>query len=155
MAKGPRRHLPLCPEEVHDAVGGVPERSQKPNSIHKANLPATSEQIPDADPREKYEIRHSVQFQIGDNEAFQKFCETTFNDLQQLAMKTILKAWIKELEPKKQKRYPYCRTDKTGHPEWWPAPLVPHKEPDHLSKSGMFSSLLLQKNLDLTSTYQV
>jgi hypothetical protein len=108
----------------------------KPNSTRTTDTPPKSEQMPDTDAREKQEIRQTLQFEIGDDEAFQKFCETTFNDLQQLAMKTILKAWIKELEPKKQKRYPYCRTDKTGHPEWWPAPQVPHKEPDHLSKSG-------------------
>jgi hypothetical protein len=108
----------------------------KPNSTRTTDSPPKSEQMPDTDARENHEIRRTVQFEIGDDEAFQKFCETTFNDLQQLAMKTILKAWIKELEPKKQKRYPYCRTDKTGHPEWWPAPQVPHKEPDHLSKSG-------------------
>jgi len=91
----------------------------------------------DADKRDNHENRHLFQFKVEDNEAFEKFCETTFNDLQQLAMKTILKAWIKELEPKKQKRYPYCRTQQTGlYPAWWPIATVPHREPDHLSKLG-------------------
>ena len=133
-AKVQARDLPL-----HDAV---PKQSPKPNSTRTtSSLVPKREQMPDTDPREKHETRRTVQFKIGDKEDFQKFCETTFNDLQQLAMKTILKAWIKDLEPKKQKRYPYCRTDKTGHPEWWPAQHVPHKEPDHLSKGGACSSI--------------
>jgi hypothetical protein len=126
VTKSQVRHPPL-----HDPVASVPKQSAKPDSTRNE-----TEQMPDTDAREKHEIRHTFHFEIRDDDAFQKFCETTFNDLQQLAMKTILKAWIKDLEPKKQKRYPYCRTDKSGHPEWWPAPEVPHKEPDHLSKSG-------------------
>lgn len=102
------------------------------------------------DPRENPDNRHLFQFRVDDDEAFQKFCAASFNDLQQLAMKTILKAWVKELEPKKQKRFPYCQTypyvdgqpdykhnpEPGTYPDWWPINQVIHKEPDHLSKEG-------------------
>lgn len=108
-------------------------------------------------PREDADNRHLLQFEVCDDEAFEKFCFATFNDLQQLAMKAILKDWVKELEPKKQKRFPYCQTypNVDGHPDyehtpepgtypdWWPIKSVIHREPDHLSKDGTCGMLTI------------
>lgn len=116
----------------------TPESSEMSNSGLMTSSASKRKQKVDAIPTDNPDYRHLLQFRVEDDEAFEKFCEATFNELQQLAMKTILKAWIKELEPKKQKNYPYCQTSKTGRsPEWWPRETVRHKEPDHLSKEGM------------------
>lgn len=56
-----------------------------------------------------------------------------FRELQQLACKTIAKAWIKVIEPRKQTNYPYNRGE-DSKPFWWPS-HIRHCEPDHLIKS--------------------
>ncbi|KAJ9473883.1 hypothetical protein PHBOTO_003934 [Pseudozyma hubeiensis] len=60
------------------------------------------------------------------------FLELRFGQLQQGVCKTVAKAWIKIIEPKKQTRCPYNKGE-AGKPDWWPAG-VRHKEPDHLMK---------------------
>jgi hypothetical protein len=72
-----------------------------------------------------------------------------FHSLQQTNCRLIAKAFIKAVEPKKQTRYPYNGGKKgpngeTGDPEktkpsWWPAGVT-HREPDHLKKSGKYST---------------
>lgn len=63
-----------------------------------------------------------------------------FTQLQQSVCKTVAKAWIKIIEPKKQTRCPYNRGE-SGKPAWWPA-SVRHKEPDHLMKPERHQLLL-------------
>ncbi|TID19530.1 hypothetical protein E6O75_ATG06868 [Venturia nashicola] len=60
-------------------------------------------------------------------DAVLRFFIATFKAIQQQALKQILKAWIKELEPHKQKHHPY-----KGKvlPPYWPA-HVSFVEPDH------------------------
>lgn len=97
---------------------------------------AKGNQKAEENPRDNPANRHLFQFRADDDEAFENFCMKSFVEIQQLRMKDILKAWIKELEPKKQKRFPYCRKD-GDRPQWWPpTELVQHKEPDHISKEG-------------------
>ncbi|CEH12707.1 Protein of unknown function DUF2841 [Ceraceosorus bombacis] len=60
------------------------------------------------------------------------FLELRFSQLQQGMCKTVAKAWIKIIEPKKQTRCPYNKGEE-GKPTWWPEG-VRHKEPDHLMK---------------------
>lgn len=60
------------------------------------------------------------------------FLSLRFGQLQQGVCKTVAKAWIKIIEPKKQTRCPYNKGE-AGKPAWWPAG-VRHKEPDHLMK---------------------
>ena len=70
---------------------------------------------------------------VGDREQMSDFYEKTFSLLQGLALKNILKAWIKELEPKKSRNHPYCKS-KGSRPAFWPDDIE-HKEPDHLKKA--------------------
>ena len=75
-----------------------------------------------------------------------------FEQQQQLFCKDIAKRWIKIIHPKKQGRHPYNggklardkglskKSKERGLltiPPWWPED-VPHTEPDHLDKWGMF-----------------
>lgn len=60
------------------------------------------------------------------------FLMLRFGQLQQGMCKTVAKAWIKIIEPKKQTRCPYNKGE-AGKPDWWPEG-VRHKEPDHLMK---------------------
>lgn len=68
------------------------------------------------------------------------FYTLRFTQLQQSVCKTVAKAWIKIIEPKKQTRFPYNLGD-AGKPTWWPA-SVRHKEPDHLMKPERHELLL-------------
>lgn len=68
------------------------------------------------------------------------FLELRFSQLQQGMCKTVAKAWIKIIEPKKQTRCPYNKGEE-GKPDWWPEG-VRHKEPDHLMKPERHALLL-------------
>jgi len=68
------------------------------------------------------------------------FLELRFSQLQQGMCKTVAKAWIKIIEPKKQTRCPYNKGEE-GKPGWWPEG-VRHKEPDHLMKPERHALLL-------------
>ncbi|KAI0390253.1 hypothetical protein F5Y17DRAFT_471974 [Xylariaceae sp. FL0594] len=81
--------------------------------------------------------------EIGDDKAVYAFYDERLRLCQQSACKTIAKAWVKALEPRKQSKYPYTRGLDSA-PEWWPRTYVKsgtdviqkmrHREPDHLSK---------------------
>lgn len=73
------------------------------------------------------------QFSLGDSAGIERFYERSFSAAQQTAMKSITKSWIKEIEPDKQKKYPYSHDKK---PPWWPEGCY-YREPDHLKKPGM------------------
>lgn len=75
-------------------------------------------------------------FRISDDRTLVRVYDWIFASMQQLSMKNILKAWIKEIEPKKSRRFPYCQAEKS-QPRWWPND-VEHREPDHLKKGRKF-----------------
>jgi hypothetical protein len=75
----------------------------------------------------------NTQIRIGDAEALNDFYYTRFAELQQLHCKTVAKAWIKKIEPRKQTTHPYKNGDPAA-PPWWPAG-VKHKEPDHINRA--------------------
>ncbi|KAJ5328744.1 hypothetical protein N7452_009134 [Penicillium brevicompactum] len=83
---------------------------------------------------------------IGDTENIMAYYKSALNNFRQLNCRTIAKAFIKSIEPRKQVKHPYnggklplgSGPGTTGDPEktkpeWWP-PGVMHKEPDHLKK---------------------
>ncbi|GAP89238.1 hypothetical protein SAMD00023353_1200400 [Rosellinia necatrix] len=80
---------------------------------------------------------------IGDSDALYAFYDNYFRCCQQTACKTIAKAWIKIVAPKKQSTHPYTRGDKS-RPDWWPKVYfnvgeetrhkLPHREPDHIGR---------------------
>jgi hypothetical protein len=74
----------------------------------------------------------TVTLTLGAEDAILAFFTTTFKAIQQQALKQILKAWIKELEPHKQKHHPY-----KGKvlPPYWPE-QISFVEPDHQRTEG-------------------
>lgn len=78
------------------------------------------------------EIVRMVQIRLGDDEAILSYYDAILRGIQQLALKQILKEWIKEIEPKKQKNCPY---KKGIRPKWWPDAAA-YKEPDHIKVDG-------------------
>ncbi|KAA1114390.1 hypothetical protein PGT21_006923 [Puccinia graminis f. sp. tritici] len=68
------------------------------------------------------------------------FLENKFRQLQQNTCKLVCKAWIKVIEPKKQRKFPY-RSGETSKPDWWPRGVV-HREPDHLLKPDRIKLML-------------
>ncbi|UZJ51066.1 hypothetical protein CBS101457_000386 [Exobasidium rhododendri] len=86
--------------------------------------------------------QHVPQFEtrLDNLKARTTFLELRFSQLQQGMCKTVAKAWIKIIEPKKQTRCPYNKGEE-GKPKWWPEG-VRHKEPDHLMKPERHALLL-------------
>lgn len=86
------------------------------------------------------------QIMVGDEEAMKHYYLTRFKQIQQIPCKSIAKAWIKLIEPKKQVKHPYNGGKKARRmgvlknggeltrPDWWPKRGCPHKEPDHQRK---------------------
>ncbi|SPO28229.1 uncharacterized protein UTRI_04628_B [Ustilago trichophora] len=82
----------------------------------------------------------TIEITLANEAARTAFLELRFGQLQQGVCKTVAKAWIKIIEPKKQTRCPYNKGE-AGKPDWWPAG-VRHKEPDHLMKPERHALLL-------------
>ncbi|KAF2755819.1 hypothetical protein EJ05DRAFT_78943 [Pseudovirgaria hyperparasitica] len=74
---------------------------------------------------------------FADRDAVNKFLRKRIHDLQQLALKAVLKQWIKSVEPRKQSKYPYVAGK---YPPWWPS-NIRFKEPDHLHLHGIYARL--------------
>ncbi|KIW09369.1 hypothetical protein, variant [Verruconis gallopava] len=68
------------------------------------------------------------QIRLGDENAILAYYDAILRGIQQLALKQVLKEWIKTIEPKKQKNCPY---KKGIRPKWWPEQAA-YKEPDHI-----------------------
>lgn len=62
----------------------------------------------------------------------EKYVHGALKLLRQVPCKSIAKAWIKTIEPRKKTKYPYIKGD-ISKPSWWPHD-VEHREPDHLQK---------------------
>ncbi|QDS70068.1 hypothetical protein FKW77_004418 [Venturia effusa] len=90
-----------------------------------ASLDQDSPSLEDDD--QQCNVVSTVTLTLGAADAILAFFTTTFKAIQQQALKQILKAWIKELEPHKQKHHPY-----KGKvlPPYWPE-QVGFVEPDH------------------------
>lgn len=74
----------------------------------------------------------SLVLKLDDRRAVEEYLNAGFKLLRQLPCKSIAKAWIKVIEPRKKTRYPYIGGEKTK-PIWWPHDVM-HREPDHLQK---------------------
>jgi hypothetical protein len=74
-----------------------------------------------------------MHIRLGDKQAVLAYYDSILRSIQQLAVKSLLKAWIAEIEPKKQKNFPYNHP--TLRPRWWP-PAAAYKEPDHIKMDG-------------------
>jgi hypothetical protein len=83
---------------------------------------------------------------VQDRDLLALYYEKAFENLQQTNCRTLAKAYIKLVEPRKQVNYPYNgRKIVAGTPRqldpnvtkppWWPSE-VSHREPDHLPKVG-------------------
>ncbi|KAF7114550.1 hypothetical protein CNMCM5793_009195 [Aspergillus hiratsukae] len=82
---------------------------------------------------------------LRDRRLLRKYYQKAFESLQQINCRTIAKAYVKLVEPRKQVNYPYngrkliagisrqLDPDMTK-PAWWPLGVT-HREPDHLPKA--------------------
>jgi hypothetical protein len=89
-----------------------------------------------------------MKFRIGDREAVDGFYDNTFHCVQQLALKAILKAWIKIWDPNKQKQHPYTLGVR---PDYWPE-SIRYQEPDHILKVGPSFDSFQRYFLPITNT---
>lgn len=64
--------------------------------------------------------------------SLERYLQCAFKHLRQVPCKSIVKAWIKVIEPRKKTKFPYIKGELTK-PDWWPD-SVQHREPDHLQK---------------------
>ncbi|KAL9121284.1 MAG: hypothetical protein Q9187_002160 [Circinaria calcarea] len=114
--------------------------------------PVSQTQQPDAEENKREDDEYAgagtiqKQIMVGDEEAMKNYYLTRFKQIQQVPCKSIAKAWIKLIEPKKQVKHPYNGGKKARsmgimknggeltRPDWWPKRGCPHKEPDHQKK---------------------
>ncbi|EAW06990.1 DUF2841 domain-containing protein [Aspergillus clavatus NRRL 1] len=82
---------------------------------------------------------------LRDQRRLRRYYEKAFESLQQINCRTIAKAYVKLVEPRKQVNYPYNGRKliagvsrqldpELTKPAWWPSGVT-HKEPDHLPKA--------------------
>ncbi|GFF77777.1 uncharacterized protein YDR124W [Aspergillus udagawae] len=82
---------------------------------------------------------------LRDRRLLRKYYQKAFESLQQINCRTIAKAYVKLVEPRKQVNYPYNGRKliagisqqldpEMTKPAWWPHGVT-HKEPDHLPKA--------------------
>ncbi|RHZ57306.1 DUF2841 domain-containing protein [Aspergillus thermomutatus] len=82
---------------------------------------------------------------LRDRRLLRKYYQKAFESLQQINCRTIAKAYVKLVEPRKQVNYPYNGRKliagisrqldpEMTKPAWWPLGVT-HKEPDHLPKA--------------------
>lgn len=126
---------------------------------------ATSDEAESSDEEEKDEFvdaDYSTTVQVSDHVEIDRIIETRLRLMKQTACKAVAKPWIKAKEPTKQTKHPYnggsrkkeassiFGNDNAGEltkPLWWPRTKgwptegCRHKEPDHLKKDGMWSTM--------------
>jgi hypothetical protein len=89
---------------------------------------------------------NSAMISVEDRDILALYYEKVFDNLQQTNCRTLAKAYVKLVEPRKQVNYPYNGRKIIGgtvkqldpsltKPPWWPSG-VSHREPDHLPKVG-------------------
>jgi hypothetical protein len=99
---------------------------------------------PSASPR----IFYATTSSLSGNDRVREALNERARGIQQLGFKTILKAWIKAICPKKQAKFPYkekeekhdSKAPRVAHkiPGWWPSvDKCRYLEPDHINKKGM------------------
>ncbi|KAN0065859.1 hypothetical protein ACQY0O_000990 [Thecaphora frezii] len=124
----PPKSAPLPSNEFRDALSNGPRTATPHQTRLSLSRTASNSHPPQFDVRLENEAARTA------------FLELRFGQLQQGVCKTVAKAWIKIIEPKKQTRCPYNKGEE-GKPTWWPEG-VRHKEPDHLMKPERHSLLL-------------
>jgi hypothetical protein len=112
------------------SVQDIPRKGSSSTSFSRGSSPAGDDDEAETDVTvgEKTTMR----FTIGDRLAVDAFYDNTFHCVQQLALKAILKAWIKIWDPNKQKQFPYTLGVR---PDYWPK-HIRYQEPDHILKVG-------------------
>ncbi|KAF2841493.1 hypothetical protein M501DRAFT_990001 [Patellaria atrata CBS 101060] len=113
------------------ALSGSRKRQRLPSTSH---TPSTADEDCESGDDIKNE---SKTLAASKPEEVIEFMETRLKSIGQLALKAILKIWIKVIEPNKQSKYPYTsKSTGPNMPPWWPpSDKCRFKEPDHLSKS--------------------
>lgn len=129
--------MDTAPHQARHRKGNIPALSVCDDRLTEHDI--DSEDVPGGSTK-------MVPLRIGDAQKVMSYYEGALKHFQQLNCRTVAKAFIKFIEPRKQFRHPYnggkpppgSPPGTTGDPErtkpaWWP-PGVMHKEPDHLRK---------------------
>ncbi|KAJ5860643.1 uncharacterized protein N7529_007953 [Penicillium soppii] len=87
----------------------------------------------------------TVQFRIGDSRKVMDYYEGALEKLQQPNCRVIVRAFVKFIEPHKQREHQYnggtTRDPEKTKPGWWPR-TVPHREPYYLKERDRIKLLL-------------
>ncbi|KAL5002825.1 hypothetical protein BDV10DRAFT_85438 [Aspergillus recurvatus] len=146
--------VPHAYNHAHDMASPRLVKRRKASNQHHGPQIACGERFPEPVPQIPSSSYSMVPMRIGDTKKVTEYYENSFENLQQTNCRFISKAFIKEVEPKKQVNHPYkgnkqkgkkvpeeeCDPEKTK-PGWWPA-TVQHKEPDHLKKEKRICLLI-------------
>lgn len=151
-----RDHIPAA---VLASVDGPSLLLETPECLHNAGNPSPASTSFSEEEDEETENANDTncdaeiqgaRTKIGDREKIWKVYDDRLKAIGQICLKKILKAWIREIHPQKQAKFPYnggkkkeeaislYGEDNKGDltkPEWWP-PTLRHREPDHQMKPG-------------------
>lgn len=148
--RGRRRKVRRTKERASPKTLQWPD-DDKPHQAAVKDFAKEAEEADDSKPRIKNGppgYVEDIRIRVDDTTKIEDFIRSKFNEMLQMNTKTIAKAWIKELCPAKQSKYPYnpTRPRRDGNrnappgvkiPPWWPVRLVRFREPDHLRMDGM------------------
>ncbi|KAF9733833.1 hypothetical protein PMIN06_010466 [Paraphaeosphaeria minitans] len=104
----------------------------------------------------------TTSFSIGDVDSLKNFYTARFRELTMKPLRDIVTAWVKRLEPKRQKKYgPYHQYSDTcpdqSKPPWWPVD-VPYVEPSHLRLEHLIplavDIMLIHRRIDKEASKQ-
>ncbi|KAI9760215.1 MAG: hypothetical protein M4579_001831 [Chaenotheca gracillima] len=132
-----RKRTVRVPSSVNNSDRQKKRRQIKPYKIEPISTikqePVDDDDAFDQGPGEASPLQGRT-IRLGDERALEQYYYDRFEQVQQKDCKTITKAWIKTIHPKKQSTHPYVRGFDSA-PNWWPEEAYcEHTEPDHLIK---------------------
>ncbi|KAL5337163.1 hypothetical protein BJX70DRAFT_252310 [Aspergillus crustosus] len=150
------RPVPHAYKHAHDVAHQRHGKRRKASLRDPALAMSFSENFPEPVPQIPSPLRNNmVSMQIGDTDKVMEYYETAFKNFQQKNCRTVAKAFIKAIQPRKQVDFPYNGKPKKSNgpipreaydpektkPDWWPAEIQ-HREPDHLKKDQRLRLLI-------------
>ncbi|KAJ4286955.1 hypothetical protein N0V90_012835 [Kalmusia sp. IMI 367209] len=108
--------------------------------------------------RKRDDSCHSLHvLQVGNIEHIEHFYAVRLTELNTRPLHAIVTAWVKKIEPLRQKKYGHydtskmCRLSSTTRPIWWPN-KVPYFDPAHLKREDLItlavSIMLVHRHID-------
>lgn len=131
--RSPPADVSLYEEDDNDSEDGASEDGASEDDASEDDDSENDDSKDESKKRVTYLKRTTVE--ISDDKGINFFYHCRLVHIGQSALRRILKAWIKFIQPKKQANNPYIGKE-DSKPAWWPINDCRHTEPDHLHSKG-------------------